>query len=583
MRHARRKEAAEDLIETFQARLQEVGKVIEATARAETLCRNTIGGVREEQLKLRRELEAVEGVQRAAAPRKEVERRLKVALRDGEDARALVLDKTAALAAKEHEVTSMAAQLAQAAARQALANEKLAEQHELELAGNCERREIVGQLDQAHQTSLHLAEMSERLMQRLTYKETVVQLLLRELAHADANAHEAATSARLDACASKGRVETVLSRLAAKERQLQGVDERLSTAHDEARQQIAAHAALQQALYDVQHELKLERTKVGVAPAGAVSSPPAHATPATAKAMPIGDDDAIVASSATSHNLQPSDLLGVPLPPSASPLNDSLPIPAHAMPRSAPAPAVSCAATSWQASQEPAIPSASSSSLAVAQQASIDVRSEYDVVDANGVIISAYPRGNEYHYPPKVVEPKPMAPVTAADDDPNHGLLHMATTGATTEGAGGRQQQLHATEEAGLLTITPAGVPAEAPSDAVHTPPACSTSAEVNHAQPTTLANSVGAAKDGNNCAICEGVLFGVDVTCSRCSASFHAGCVKRSAQQLLYTFTCDKCAALLHAKRLTDTASGGNKAKRSKTGKGKVNDYHKHALSALV
>ena len=137
MRHARRKEAAEDLIETFQARLQEVGKVIEATARAETLCRNTIGGVREEQLKLRRELEAVEGVQRAAAPRKEVERRLKVALRDGEDARALVLDKTAALAAKEHEVTSMAAQLAQAAARQALANEKLAEQHERELAGNC--------------------------------------------------------------------------------------------------------------------------------------------------------------------------------------------------------------------------------------------------------------------------------------------------------------------------------------------------------------------------------------------------------------------------------------------------------------
>jgi hypothetical protein len=199
-------EEAEDLISTFRARIEEVSRVIEATARAEHACKDAIGGVRKDQEAMRHQLQAVEATQRAAAPRAHLEQRLKLALREVQQARDAAADKERAHAAKEAELAATHATLARTAealnGTQAQANAS----HMRELGAHAQRRAAVEQLQKAQASSLRQAEKSEGLMWQLAQGKAVTQLLLRELAHADANAHEAGASRAHDMLSARCRV-----------------------------------------------------------------------------------------------------------------------------------------------------------------------------------------------------------------------------------------------------------------------------------------------------------------------------------------------------------------------------------------
>ena len=199
-------EEAEELISTFRARIEEVSRVIEATARAEHACKDAIGGVRKDQEAMRHQLQAVEATQRAAAPRAHLEQRLKLALREVQQARDAAADKERAHAAKEAELAATHATLARTAealnGTQAQANAS----HMRELGAHAQRRAAVEQLQKAQASSLRQAEKSEGLMWQLAQGKAVTQLLLRELAHADANAHEAGASRAHDMLSARCRV-----------------------------------------------------------------------------------------------------------------------------------------------------------------------------------------------------------------------------------------------------------------------------------------------------------------------------------------------------------------------------------------
>jgi hypothetical protein len=90
------------------------------------------------------------------------------------------------------------------------------------------------------------------------------------------------------------------------------------------------------------------------------------------------------------------------------------------------------------------------------------------------------------------------------------------------------------------------------------------------------------APAEASMCALCSAVLFGAAVTCNKCHSSFHAACVKRGAQHVHKAFMCDACLAAKPPPDAQALAATGT-AKRAKTNKGKVADFHKRALGAMV
>lgn len=185
------KEGAEALIATFQGRLEEVSKVIDATARVEKACKGAINDVRTDQAELRSQLHAAEEVQRAAAPRAQLEQRLKRALRDIEEARSQEREQAEAAGAKDRELDTINATLTRTVSRLTTAQERAAADHAQLVAAEAQRQATGEQLHRAQANSLQLIEKSESLMRQQSQSTTVERLLLRELAHADANAHVA--------------------------------------------------------------------------------------------------------------------------------------------------------------------------------------------------------------------------------------------------------------------------------------------------------------------------------------------------------------------------------------------------------
>jgi len=90
------------------------------------------------------------------------------------------------------------------------------------------------------------------------------------------------------------------------------------------------------------------------------------------------------------------------------------------------------------------------------------------------------------------------------------------------------------------------------------------------------------APAEASMCALCSAVLFGAAVMCNKCHSSFHAACVKRGAQHVHKAFMCDACLAAKPPPDAQALAATGT-AKRAKTNKGKVADFHKRALGAMV
>ena len=68
--------------------LEECARVVDSTAKSEAACREALGSVRADQASIRAQLDKCHEFQRAAAPREQLERRLRVALRDAGEARA---------------------------------------------------------------------------------------------------------------------------------------------------------------------------------------------------------------------------------------------------------------------------------------------------------------------------------------------------------------------------------------------------------------------------------------------------------------------------------------------------------------
>ena len=155
------KEGADDLIGTFQSRLEEVGKVITSVSKSEAACLAVIARLREEQAEHERQLEEVQRAQRAAAPRELLERRLKAALLESQEAETRSKERAAALAAKEEELRGAGARHDQTAGRLAAVQQQLAEAHTATMDFEDERRQLGAALASAKALSLREQEKSD--------------------------------------------------------------------------------------------------------------------------------------------------------------------------------------------------------------------------------------------------------------------------------------------------------------------------------------------------------------------------------------------------------------------------------------
>ena len=151
-------DSADGLISTFQSRLEEVSKVIEATARSETACREAVGGCHERQAALERQLREAQHAQRAAAPREQLERRLKAALREGAEARSQRDERQAALDGKEHELREARGQRDERQAALEASQRELAAAHGVAAAFEGERGRLAELL--AHAKGANLSEQA---------------------------------------------------------------------------------------------------------------------------------------------------------------------------------------------------------------------------------------------------------------------------------------------------------------------------------------------------------------------------------------------------------------------------------------
>lgn len=82
-----RAESAEGLVETFRAKLSELGEMVEASAESERCCKEALEIVREDQARIRSLLAMCQRGQRHAAPYQELEQRLLAARAEVGEAR----------------------------------------------------------------------------------------------------------------------------------------------------------------------------------------------------------------------------------------------------------------------------------------------------------------------------------------------------------------------------------------------------------------------------------------------------------------------------------------------------------------
>lgn len=256
------KEGAESLIETFQGRLEEVSRVIDATTQAEKMCKEAIDNMRSDQTAMQQELRMTEATLQAASSRERLELLLKKKMREAQQARDLAQEKAGLLDSRQREVEAMKAALTSTAAQLNAAEEKVASSHARELAVEDQRRQLVESLHRAQGGSLRLAEKSEGLMRRLDHSSVVTQILLRELAHADANAHKATAHADTVRQAADGKVHAAERLLASKVQLVAETEKRLEESGDEAARRSAALTSLKEELHDAKHRITVLETSL---------------------------------------------------------------------------------------------------------------------------------------------------------------------------------------------------------------------------------------------------------------------------------------------------------------------------------
>ena len=560
------KVGADDLISSFQGRLEEVSRVIEATAKAEQACKNAIKDVRADQDGMRQRLGAAESAQRAAVPRAHLEQLLKAALRDVQDARDQAAGEVSKRESKERELAVTRAELARATEGLSTSRMQAQASHTRELAAEEQRRSLVTQLQAAQSHMLQLREKSDSLMRKLDQSKALVQLLLREVSQADANAHEASTGAALAAQAADERVHVAEECMHAKTRQLALLTEESHVSRDELRCQAVAMVALKEEALDVRHRLALlEASQAASTPC--TSSAGVSAAPATQQASESSEPAPVSALAAA------PPVPATPILPSAQPLPQASPLPGPPPLQSTghlgPQPLTSRAPCA--PGQPPRHPPASWSSS----------------VHASAGATSSSPA------PPPELRPLPPPHPAWVEEEGAGGECPCApaTDAVNAVATEGNQPSSSPHRYHPITSLAPAPLPAAV--SAAPDRPACPSSAsqlpaapsEAHPAPPASVAGSESAfdvitSAENRTCAVCSEVLYGAAIACCKCGASFHAVCAKRGAQQVHKSFTCEACHML--AKRTAEASGLAGTAKRAKT-KGKVADFHKRALSAMV
>lgn len=240
--------SSEELIDSFHTKIAEVSFLLENMRQAERVCRSTMVRVAEEQRGFRSQLSALERAHLLVEGRTRLGSLLREARETAEanDALATQRQHELDLAARQLQMTRDGHQDVLAVARQMrqAAGERDAQLRQKDQVLNEQSR----QADGALRRNMFLTETNDLLRGELRRKEAVVQLLLREIGHADALAHSADRLAILNTRAESAEV------VAARARTVALHDELRESA--EARQRSAeAHAAMTARLAEIEEDL----------------------------------------------------------------------------------------------------------------------------------------------------------------------------------------------------------------------------------------------------------------------------------------------------------------------------------------
>ena len=567
--------SAEGLIGTFRSKLTEMSRVAEDAAESESACAEALGRVRDEQSRILSLLATCQERQQRAIPGAKLEAQLRAARAEADEARTRTAEGEQALLETRAEL--VLAREAEATARASFdeVSQRAGEQHtgleraERQLAAHGEL------LNKAFKGSMKVGERNEQLVGQLLRSDAVAKLLVRELMHAEAEAHGARQHATAEVATHGARVRLAEAREAMLAEQLSHALRQLDAATDEAGRLGGALAAMQEELAAAK---QAQVTTQGYATGGAASSAAASEAAAAMAAPSRADASATrVGAAATTTAVAPNDA-GAPPAKKANQAPAALAAPAQT--NAPPAPM-----------QEPTPVAPADGSSAPPQRpvepppAEPMPRRPSHVHHEAPRFVSSYGAWNTTAPPPNSSACLQTAPYSGSGADAWHG----GGGGGGGSGGGGRlggggdggggelygTYGMDATWSSGggwidggdpadvSVALAPPPMPMEPPAAASIAPP---------FGPPSTTDSAE------TSCAKCKEPLFGATSRCGKCGRSFHAHCSNRSAQQVGRAFTCAACAP----KARQADASAAPPKRQKKAGTNQQQASHQRRLGAL-
>ncbi|KAL1512110.1 hypothetical protein AB1Y20_005379 [Prymnesium parvum] len=192
------KEGASELAASLQQRVEEVSRALGMAVRSEECFKAALHDVRKEHEAMWDKLRACEDEQKKLAPVHQLEAALRAEREKSARTQASLEACAHDVSVKEEEIASLRQE--NAARQQALAHadHELQKRHDLHLRSEETASSLTEQLQYALQRTLRSAEAHENLTRKAAHDGLLVELLLRELAHADAHAHAAQLCASLE-------------------------------------------------------------------------------------------------------------------------------------------------------------------------------------------------------------------------------------------------------------------------------------------------------------------------------------------------------------------------------------------------
>lgn len=584
------KDGADDLIGTFQSRLDGVGKVIQNVGKTEEACKAAISKMRAEHGELARRLDAAVQAQNAAAPRIELERRLKTALQQGLAAEERAREQHEELDAKEEELACAALRHEQIESELARAREGLAEAHRAALAHEQERRKLGEALLSAKAASLREQEKSDVLVRRLAKVEIELKVFHAEVRHVDREARLAETKDALAA-------DDIASRLRAAETRIQQMGQlhvQTTAELEEARSRERASGARLIGLCAELDDLRRPRASSAGVASQLAAAPAAAATSAMILPAQPQQPQASIAIAAPS---QEQPLAGIQPPEDATQRKERV--------------VTTLAPSANQGEHEAVTTTALDSSQSVTQGGERSVRSQPSAVDevpSAHLTQDAEQAGAARRTPEAEATSHPTIAPTEAfsahratagenelESDVTAEPLQLLSHSSSPPPVALRPRSSNVTAAATFQRLPSPTPPSDLPSPPPplpsylppHLPPP---------AGPATDRRLDGVhSSDATECMLCGLPLYGVSVSCGKCTLQAHAQCAGVSAQAgaAKKAYTCAGCQPKI-AKRSRDPGHGvgsggggvGKRAKGSKTrggGSGASINAHQQSLLSMV